>query len=324
MATSWTSASRRCSSTSPARSSLAELQQRLRAYAAAHPKRRWIIGCGWNQELWPDKTFPDRRRPRRDRPRPAGRARTRRRPCARRQQRGDEGCRDHRRDPGASRAAEIENGLFVDNATDLIDEAVPAPTQPQMDVALAKAQDILLGFGVTGVGSMSTSLDDWNALRRAGDAGTLKVRLMVYAARPRAAAAQSPHPTPWLYGDRLRAGRRQVLRRRRARLARRLAEAALCRQAGHARPAVPFGRRASRRWPTRPRRTASRSRPTRSAMPPMRRSSAPTSGCDRKYGTQPPLADRACPDRRSAPTCRGSRRAGSSPRCSRPTRPATG
>ena len=34
------------------------MQQRLRAYAAAHPDKRWIIGFGWNQELWPDKRFP--------------------------------------------------------------------------------------------------------------------------------------------------------------------------------------------------------------------------------------------------------------------------
>src|SRR5437763_2222555 len=38
-------------------SSLPALQQRLRAYAAAHPEARWIIGRGWNQELWPDKRF---------------------------------------------------------------------------------------------------------------------------------------------------------------------------------------------------------------------------------------------------------------------------
>ena len=65
-----------------------------------------------------------------------------------------------------------------------------------------KAQDILLGFGVTGVGAMSTSLDDWNAYRRAGEAGQLKVRLMAYALN--GPLPEVPHPTPWLYGDRLR------------------------------------------------------------------------------------------------------------------------
>src|SRR3954453_862270 len=39
-------------------SSLADLQQRLRTYAAAPPRARWVLGRGWNQELWPDKKFP--------------------------------------------------------------------------------------------------------------------------------------------------------------------------------------------------------------------------------------------------------------------------
>jgi len=38
--------------------SVAELQQRLKAYAAANPTLPWIIGRGWNQELWADKRFP--------------------------------------------------------------------------------------------------------------------------------------------------------------------------------------------------------------------------------------------------------------------------
>ena len=75
----------------------------------------------------------------------------------------------------------IENGLFVDNAMDLIAKAVPAATRCRNRPGLAKAQDILLSYGVTGVGSMSTSLADWHAMRRAGEAGRLNVRFMVYA-----------------------------------------------------------------------------------------------------------------------------------------------
>ena len=39
-------------------SSLDELKQRLRDYAAAHRDAPWIMGFGWNQELWPEKSFP--------------------------------------------------------------------------------------------------------------------------------------------------------------------------------------------------------------------------------------------------------------------------
>ena len=35
--------------------SIAELQQRLKLFAATNSAPRWIIGNRWNQELWPDK-----------------------------------------------------------------------------------------------------------------------------------------------------------------------------------------------------------------------------------------------------------------------------
>ena len=91
----------------------------------------------------------------------------------------------------------------MDNATDLVGKAVPPATPAELDQALAKAQDILLSYGVTGVGSMSTTLGDWEAMRRAGEAGRLQVRLMVYADELKL-LGQVPKPTPWLYGDRLR------------------------------------------------------------------------------------------------------------------------
>jgi predicted amidohydrolase YtcJ len=184
-------------------SSLAELQQRLRDYAAAHPNDSWLIGFGWNQELWPEKKFPtaadlDSVVP--DRPvvleRVDGHAVVANSAAMR-----AAGVTAATPAPPGGR---IENGLFVDNARELIDKAVPKPTQAQMDQAFAKSQEILLGFGVTGVGSMSTSLDDWSAFRRSGDAGTLNVRLMVYllGVEP---LQTIPQPTAWMYGDRLRA-----------------------------------------------------------------------------------------------------------------------
>lgn len=183
--------------------SLTELQQRLRDYAAAHPNDLWLIGFGWNQELWPKKTFPtaadlDAIVP--DRPvvleRVDGHAVVANSAAMR-----AAGVTSATKAPPGG---EIQDGLFVDTARGLIDNAIPKPSQAQMDQAFAKAQEILLGFGVTGVGSMSTSLDDWNSFRRAGDSGSLKVRLMVYLLGLDPLKV-IPHPTPWLYGDRLRA-----------------------------------------------------------------------------------------------------------------------
>ena len=41
-----------------AATSLAEAQAMIAAYARAHPDRPWILGRGWNQELWAEKRFP--------------------------------------------------------------------------------------------------------------------------------------------------------------------------------------------------------------------------------------------------------------------------
>jgi predicted amidohydrolase YtcJ len=183
-------------------SSLDDLKQRLRAYASAHPDARWIIGRGWNQELWPNKRFPteaDLDSVVNDRPvvleRVDGHAYVVNSAAMK-----AAGVTGETPTPAGGR---IENGLFVDNAKNLIDKAIPAATPAELDEALAKAQDILLSYGVTGVGSMSTALGDWQAMKRAGDAGRLSVRLMVYADELRL-LAEVPHPTDWLYGDRLR------------------------------------------------------------------------------------------------------------------------
>ena len=80
-------------------------------------------------------------------------------------------------------------------------------------------------------------------------------------------------PTDWLHGDRLKMVGIKILLRRRARFARRLAQAALCRQARYARPAVPHRCRAQ--GPTGRAAEAGSSPPSMpSAMPPTRKSSA--------------------------------------------------
>ena len=182
--------------------SLDDLKQRLRAYAAAHPEARWIQGRGWNQELWPEKSFPtaaDLDSVVGDRPvvleRVDGHAIVVNSAAMK-----AAGVTAQTPAPPGGR---IENGLFVDNAMELIGKAVPPATAAENDAALAKAQEILLSYGVTGVGSMSTSLADWQAMRRSGEARQLNVRLMVYADELKL-LPEVPHPTPWLYGDKLR------------------------------------------------------------------------------------------------------------------------
>jgi predicted amidohydrolase YtcJ len=183
--------------------SLTELQQRLHSYAAAHPTDSWLVGFGWNQELWADKRFPtsaDLDPIVSDRPVVLERVDGHAVVANSAAMKAAGVTAATKAPPGGN----IQNGLFVDTARGVIDNVIPKPTPQQMDIAFRKAQDILLGFGVTGVGSMSTSLEDWNSFRRAGDAGTLDVRLMVYLLGLEPLKVV-PHPTPWLYRDRLRA-----------------------------------------------------------------------------------------------------------------------
>jgi predicted amidohydrolase YtcJ len=191
--------------------SLAEMQQQLRDYAAAHPDDKWLIGFGWNQEHWPDKRFPtaaDLDAVVSDRPVVLERVDGHAVVANSAAMRAAGITPETKSPPGGS----IQNGLFVDAARKMIDDAEPEPTAGQRDAAFAKAQEILLGFGVTGVGSMSTALDDWNTFRRAGDAGKLDVRLMVYLLDDPTHLKPGPdpltvipRPTQWMYGDHLRA-----------------------------------------------------------------------------------------------------------------------
>ena len=182
--------------------SLADLQQRLRAYAAANPDARWIIGRGWNQEMWPDPRFPtsaDLDAVVSDRPvwleRVDGHA-----AVANSAAMKVAGVTAATKAPAGGR---LESGLFVDAARDLIDKAVPAPSAKDLDQAFAKAQQILLSYGVTATAIMGTPIDYWDTMRRSGDTGGLQIRVFDYA-EGIAPLRTIPKPTPWLYGDRLR------------------------------------------------------------------------------------------------------------------------
>jgi len=83
--------------------------------------------------------------------------------------------------------------------------AVPPPLPIQRDRALARAQEIMLSNGLTGVADMGTSLEDWSTIRRAGDNNQLNVRILSYAAGvDTLLATAGTRPTPWLYDGRLR------------------------------------------------------------------------------------------------------------------------
>ena len=192
--------------------SLEEAQARIAAYAAEHPDRPWIIGRGWNQELWGLGRFPtaaelDAAVP--DRPvwleRVDGHAGWANSVALR-----EAGITAKTADPAGGRierlpGGKVPAGVLVDAATALIDRLVPPPRPEDRDLALVKAQELLVSKGVTAVADMGTSIEDWMTFRRAGDEGRLQIRIMSYASDvPTMQLIGGPRPTAWLYDDRLR------------------------------------------------------------------------------------------------------------------------
>jgi predicted amidohydrolase YtcJ len=195
-----------------ATNSLAEAQAAIKTYAEKHPDRRWIIGRGWNQEKWGLGRFPtaaDLDSIIADRPvwlervdGHAGWANSRAMEIA--------GVTAASKAPVGGRIELIggqPSGIFVDAASELVGKNVPPPSARDRDAALAEAQQALLKVGVTAIADMGTTIEDWQAYRRAGDEGWLSVRIFGYAGGiENMAAIAGSKPTPWLYEDRLRLG----------------------------------------------------------------------------------------------------------------------
>lgn len=191
---------------------LAEAQQKIADYAAAHPERPWIVGRGWNQEAWGLGRFPTAAEldaAVADRPvwleRVDGHA-----GWANSAALNVAGVTAATADPAGGRIERLPggrepSGVFVDAAMDLVASKVPPPRATDRDVALHEAQELLVRNGVTAVADMGSSIEDWMTFRRAGDEGRLRVRIMAYAASvPEMTLIGGTGPTQWLYDDRLR------------------------------------------------------------------------------------------------------------------------
>lgn len=192
--------------------SLDEATAKIAAYVAANPERKWILGGGWNQEVWGLGRFPtaaDLDAVVSDRPvwlaRADGNA-----SWANSAAMKAAGITAKSVSPAGGRIEKtgaIPNGVFVDSAMALVAKAVPQPLPKDRDAAFLKAQATLLSLGITATADMGTSLDDWLSYRRAGDTGALRIRIMGYGAGVETAVRiGGAGPTGWLYADRLRMG----------------------------------------------------------------------------------------------------------------------
>ena len=87
------------------------------------------------------------------------------------------------------------SGIFVDAAMAAGRARHPAAAARSSATARSpRAQEILLSNGLTTVADMGTSAEDWAVMRRAGDAGRLRVRILSYASGHRQSARRRRHP----------------------------------------------------------------------------------------------------------------------------------
>lgn len=187
--------------------SLTQAQALITAYAAEFPGRPWLVGRGWDFDPLPTAADLD--------------AVSDGRPIMLTSRDGHAvwangaalaaaGITAQTADPAGGRimrraGSRAPAGVLVDNAMALLTMHVPPPRAGDMDLALHEAQQQFFRHGVAAVADMGTSIEDWMAYRRAGDADRLQLRIMAYAdAVPTMLLIGGPEPTAWLYDDRLR------------------------------------------------------------------------------------------------------------------------
>lgn len=163
--------------------SLDEALAKVKAYAVAHPDARWILGGGWNQEIWKLGRFPTAKELDAvvaDRPvwlsrvdGHAGWANTAALKLA--------GVTKASKDPSGGRierdAGGNPSGVFVDAASDLIYAVVPAPSAQQKMAALDAALAEMASVGLTGVSDAGIDLANYKLYRQYADQHKLTARI---------------------------------------------------------------------------------------------------------------------------------------------------
>lgn len=158
-----------------------ELLERVTKYAEAHPEKRWIIGRGWDQNLWPMQVYPDnaelnRRFP--DRPvllqRVDGHAALV----------NDAALREAGLDVGepfdggqALMANGKFTGILMDNAASVFQTIFDQADEASKREALLRAQTDCFEVGLTMVADAGLDLGTIELIRRMQEEGALKMRI---------------------------------------------------------------------------------------------------------------------------------------------------
>ncbi|MBP7146292.1 MAG: amidohydrolase [Acidobacteria bacterium] len=164
-----------------------EALARIASYAAQHPDDPWILGRGWDQNDWPGKAWPDADQLERV---------TGGRPCLLSRVDGHAawvnraalrlaGVDARTPDPPGGTihrdGAGEPTGILVDAATEIVEKAVPPPSDAAIEDALEIAGRELTALGLTGAHEMGTDRRRWEAMRRLAADGRFPLRVTAYA-----------------------------------------------------------------------------------------------------------------------------------------------
>lgn len=161
-------------------SSFEEIIERLKAFRNEFPEAQWLVGRGWDQNLWPVKTFPDRAWL--DAVFPdipvyivrvdghAALANSKALELA-----------------GISKPTVVEGGsiefrngrltgILVDNAMEAVGRQIPQPTDTELVALLKKAEQLCAEVGLTTVNDAGLDRDRIDFLDNLYKAGELKIR----------------------------------------------------------------------------------------------------------------------------------------------------
>lgn len=163
--------------------SLDETLQRVEQYATENPESPWIVGRGWNQELWDDTSFPtaqDLDQVVDDRPvflsRIDGHAAWVNSVAL---QQGD--VTRETQDPVGGRVIRDEQGdptgILVDAAETYVARFIPQESPEQVELAIRLAIQEMLSLGITGVHDAGVSQSVWQIFQDLDNEGALAVHI---------------------------------------------------------------------------------------------------------------------------------------------------
>ncbi len=160
--------------------SFEEIVDRLKAFRKENPDRQWLIGRGWDQNLWPNKAFPNKEQLDKAFPdvpvylvRVDGHAAVVNSKAF--------------EIAGIKTAREVEGGLMheeggkltgvlIDNAMDLIGNSLPESSEEDWKRMLIKAQDSCLSVGLTTIVDAGLGRKQIDFLKKLYGEGVLKIR----------------------------------------------------------------------------------------------------------------------------------------------------